>query len=220
MTISKPCIIALISVLLEFWLAESQDASAGNIIAARAASPGVSAYRIEAEPKHSGSLYAQIDGKESRIADDAFAAWLLDGGQKIAYSTADGAGGYENEGQSLHIYDVRARTHRKVLSAYYAIEKVSELKTSSGRQALLIEMRDGGLGASHLAVVDPRRGQVFLRKQVKLLERQGDMIVLGHYHEADWERMANDIVIQPHKTERYDVSALLRRPVIRNPVFP
>ena len=115
---------------------------------------------------------------------------------------------------------MRARSRRKVLSAYYVIEKVSELKTRSGRQALLVEMRDGGLGASHLAVVDPRRGQVFMRKQVKLLERQGDMIVLGRYHEADWERMANDIVIQPRKTERYDVSALLRRPVMQNPVLP
>jgi hypothetical protein len=184
-------------------------------------SPSVTGFRIDAEPRHAGALYAHIGGKDVRIADQAIAAWILDKGQKIAYSAADGAGGYENEGQSLRIYNVRGGMRRKVLSAYYMIEKVSELKTKRGKQALLVELRDGGLGASHLAVVHPRRGQVFLRKQVKLLERQGDVIVIGHYHEADWERMTDDNPIPPYKTERYDVDALLRRPaVIHKPVFP
>ena len=177
--------------------------------------------RIDAERNHAGPLLAQVGGKDVRIADQAIAAWILENGQKIAYSAADGAGGYENEGQSLRLYDVPVGTHRKVLSAYYVIDQVSEFKTKGGNKALLVEMRDGGLGASHLAVVDPRRGQVFLRKQVKLLKRRGDLIVLGRFHEADWERMAGDMVIQPYKTERYDVNTLLRRPaVVQNPVHP
>jgi|SRR5215472_15675520 len=176
--------------------------------------------RIESEQNHGGRLYARIGGKDVRIADHAVAAWLLDNGHKIAYSGADGAGGYENEGQSLRIYEVQTGTHRKVLASYYVIDKVSEVKTRRGKQALLVEMRDGGLGASHLAVVDPRRGEVFMRKQVKLLGRQGDMIVVGYYHEADWERMDHDVAIQPYKTERYDINALLRRGVIQNSVLP
>ena len=208
-------------VLLGVILAGSRGVSAGDLTVAAAESPGVTGFHIEAEPRQAGPLYAQIGEKDIRIADQAIAAWILEKGQKIAYSAADGAGGYENEGQSLRIYDVPVGTHRKVLSAYYVIDQVSEFKTKGGNKALLVEMRDGGLGASHLAVVDPRRGQVFLRKQVKLLKRRGDLIVLGRFHESDWERMAGDMVIQPYKTEHYDVNTLLRRPaVVQNPVHP
>lgn len=143
------------------------------------------------------------------------------GAEDRLFSSRPSGGRYENEGQSLRIYEVRVGTHRKLLSAYYIIDQVSDFKTKGGNKALLVEMRDGGLGASHLAVVDPRRGQVFLRKQVKLLKRSGDLIVLGRFHEADWERMAGDMVIQPYKTERYDVNTLLRRPaVVQNRVRP
>ena len=208
-------------VLLGVMLAGSPAVSAGDLTIAAAENPGVTGFHIEAEPRQAGPLYAQIGGKDIRIANQAIAAWILEKGRKIAYSAADGAGGYENEGQSLRIYDVRIGTHRKLLSAYYVIDQVSEFKTKGGHKALLVEMRDGGLGASHLAVVDPRRGQVFLRTQVKLLKRSGDLIVLGRYHEADWERMAGDLVIQPYKTERYDVNTLLRRPAgIQNPARP
>jgi hypothetical protein len=178
---------------------------------------GATAFHIEGEPRQAGPLYLQIDGQNIRIADAAFAAWLLDGGQKIAYSGTDGAGGYENEGQSLYLYDVRAETNRKVLSARFVIDQVTVLKTRQGRQALLVEMRDGGLGASHLAVIDPERGRVWLRQQAKLLSREGDRIVLGRYREQDWERMTGDTAVQPYQRERYDVNALLKRPTILPP---
>jgi hypothetical protein len=72
-------------------------------------------------------------------------------------------------------------------------------------------MRDGGLGASHLAIVDPRRGEVFSRSQVKLLRREGDMIVVGRYREDDWERLAHGISVAPASAERYDVDTVMRR---------
>ena len=209
-------------LLLGFTFAGSQAVSAGDVIISAAATPDATGFHIDANRGQAGPLYAHIGGQDFRIADEAFAAWLMDEGRKIAYSaTADGGGGYENEGQSLRLYDVRARTHRTVLSAGYVIDTVAAIKTQSGRQALLVEMRDGGLGASHVAVVDPRRGPVFLRQQVKLLERQGDVIVLGHYHETDWERMTEEIAIHPYKTERHDVNVLIRRPVmVHKPVTP
>ena len=205
-------------LLLGFRIAESQVVSAQDLItvaaATPAATPAATGFHIDANRGQAGPLYAHIGGQDIRIADEAFAAWLMDEGQTIAYSATDGGGGYENEGQSLRLYDVRARTHRTVLSANYVIDAVSAIRTQSGRQALLVEMRDGGLGASHVAVVDPRRGPVFLRQQVKLVERQGDMIVLGHYHETDWERMTGELAIPPYKTERHDVNVLIRRPVM------
>ena len=202
-------------LLLGFSIGGSQSVSAGDLIIVEAATPHATGFHIEANRGQAGPLYAQIGGQNIRIAEEAFAAWLMEEGQKVAYSAAaDGGGGYENEGQSLRIYDVRARTHRTVLSADYVIDTVSAIKTKSGRQALLVEMRDGGLGASHVAVVDPHRGQVFLRQQVRLLERQGDIIVLGHYYETDWERMTGEIAIRPYKTERHNVSVLIKRPVL------
>ena len=186
-------------LLLGFTMGGFQAVSAGDVITVAAATPAATGFHIEANHGQAGPLYAEIGGQDFRIADEAFAAWLMDEGQKIAYSAADGGGGYENEGQSLRLYDV----------------------TQSGRQALLVEMRDGGLGASHVAVVDPRRGPVFLRQQVKLLDRQGDMIVLGHFHESDWERLTEEIAIPPYKTERHDVNVLIRRPVMAHkPVTP
>ena len=189
-------------------------------VAATTINSGATAFRIEAELRHAGPLYAEIGGHDIQVAEAAFSAWLLNDGKRIAYSAADGAGGYENEGQSLYIYDVGARTSRKVLSSYYVIDEVIALKTRQGRQGLLVKMRDGGLGASHLAVVDPRRGPVFLRQQAKLLTRQADWMVLGYYHEADWERMT-ETMVQPYKTERHDVNELLKQPAMVNtPVVP
>jgi hypothetical protein len=167
--------------------------------------------RVAAERGHLGALYARIDGEDVQIARAAWAAWLLLGGREVAYSGSDGAGGYENEGQSLRIYDVRARASRKVLAARYAIDVVTDVTTRSGKQALLVEMRDGGLGASHLTIVDRRRGEVFSRSQVKLLGRQGDVIIMGRYREDDWERMAHGMSVTPTSVERYDVDTIVRR---------
>lgn len=173
--------------------------------------------RVEADRGHTGILYARINGAAIAIADEAFKGWLLEGGRRVAYSGTDGAGGYENEGQSLYIYDMRTRASRKVLSALYTIDTVTELRTRTGRHALLVEMRDGGLGASHLAVVDPMRGATFARSQVKLLQRRGDVIVLGSYGESDWERMNGDVTVKPHKRVQYDIDALIKRPAAVEP---
>ena len=80
-------------VLLGVMLARSPAVSAGDLTVAAAESPGVTGFHIEAEPRQAGSLYAQIGGKDIRIADQSIAAWILEKGQRIAYSAADRAGG-------------------------------------------------------------------------------------------------------------------------------
>jgi hypothetical protein len=81
-------------------------------------------------------------------------------------------------------------------------------------------MRDGGLGASHVAVVDPHRGEVFAARKARLLYRKNDVIVIGHYRDQDWEAMARGKAISPCRTERYNLIRLLRRPVILNKQAP
>ncbi len=93
------------------------------------------------------------------VADSAFRAWKLTGAL-VAVSGLDGAGGYENEGQSLTVIDVAAGTRRRVVADYFQIVRV-EAVTTEGHVALLVHMRDGGQGGLHVTIVDPQRGPVF-----------------------------------------------------------
>ncbi len=93
------------------------------------------------------------------VADSAVRAWKL-GGSLVAVSGLDGAGGYENEGQSLTVIDVADGFRRRVVADYFAIVRV-ELLDVAGHRGLLVHMRDGGRGSLHVTVVDPKRGQVF-----------------------------------------------------------
>src|SRR5215213_4329434 len=63
-----------------------------------------------------GPLYVTIGGKERKIAEEAVAAWIIQGGRRVVYSGRDGAGGFENEGQSLRIYDARTGQPRKIMA--------------------------------------------------------------------------------------------------------
>lgn len=175
--------------------------------------------RVELSPSgYSGSLYATINGRERKIVETVVGAWSIQGGRKIVYSNRDGAGGYENEGMSLYVYDVGTGKQRKVMSEYYMVDKVTEATTSLGKTALLVEMSDGGLGASYTAIVDPNRGEVFFRRFTKILSHAGDRVVLGHYTENDWSEMVenNNTSIKPRRTERINLNAVLRRGVIVN----
>jgi hypothetical protein len=165
-----------------------------------------------------GPLYVTINGQERKIADEAVEAWIIQGGRQVVYSGRDGAGGYENEGQSLRIYDARTGKRRKIMSEYVVVTKVTEVTTSSNKTALLVDMEDGGLGASYVAVVDPARGQVFFRHWAKIISRRGDIIVIGHYKEEDWDKfMENEHAkVTPYKKERQNLNAILRRRVIFN----
>lgn len=165
-----------------------------------------------------GPLYVTIDGKERKIADEAIESWIIQRGRQVVYSGRDGAGGFENEGQSLRIYDARTGKHRKIMSEYVGVNKVTELTTSRNKTALIVDMSDGGLGASYLAVVDPSRGEVFFRRWAKMLSHRGDIIVIGHYKEDDWDKFLENpnAKVAPYKTERQNLNTILRRRVIFN----
>jgi hypothetical protein len=167
-----------------------------------------------------GTLYATVGGRRRKIADRAIEAWRIDGGRKIAYSSPDGAGGFENEGHALYVYDVRSARRRKVMSEYFAVTELKEARTRRGRTALLVTMGDGGLGASYFAVVDPTRGEVFFRRWARLTGQTGDQISVGIWtDESVWENTAQDgtPTTRPARTERHNLNTLLRRRVIYNP---
>jgi hypothetical protein len=163
-----------------------------------------------------GALFVTIAGTEKKVTDQAQQAWIINTGRHVVYSSSDGAGGFENEGQSLHLYDVKTGNHKRIMSQYFAVESVKEVITSNKKRALLVTMGDGGLGASYLAVVDPWRGEVFFRRWVRILANNGDTIVLGFYRESDWGDMMEGKKVQPYKKERHNLKTLLLRPVIVN----
>src|ERR1041384_7716927 len=108
-----------------------------------------------------GALFVTIAGTEQKVTDQAQQAWIINDGRHVVYSSNEGAGGYEKEGKSLHLYDVDTRNHKRIMSEYFMVERVKEVVTSNKKRALLITMEDGGLGASYLAVVDALRGEAF-----------------------------------------------------------
>lgn len=165
-----------------------------------------------------GSLYVTVNGKEKRVAAGAIEAWIIDGGRKVLYSSRDGAGGYENEGQSLRVYTAQTGRITKVMSEYFAVTDMVEVKTSTGRIALIVKMSDGGLGAQYIAVVDPLRGEVFFKRWARLLSRKGDVIRIGFYRADDWSAFLENenAAVRPYKTEHYNLIAVLKRPVIIN----
>jgi len=163
-----------------------------------------------------GALFVTIAGTEQKVTDQAQQAWIINGGRHVVYSSNEGAGGYENEGQSLHLYDVDTKNHKRIMSEYFMVQKVREVITSNKKRALLITMEDGGLGASYLAVVDPLRGEVFFRRWVRILANNGDIIILGFYKEKDWGDLEEGKQVRPYKRERHNLKTLLLRPVIVN----
>lgn len=185
----------------------------------RATQALISKARVDrSDVEFQGPLYVTINGKELKIADVAIDAWVINGGRQVVYSGRDGAGGFEDEGQSLRVYDARSGKIRKVMSEYVAVDEVTEVTTAGGKVALLVKMSDGGLGANYMAIVDPTRGEVFFRRWVRLLSRKGDRLTLGHYREDDWDKFLENknARVRPYKTERVNLSAVLRRRVIVN----
>jgi len=163
-----------------------------------------------------GTLFVTVAGTEKKLTDQAQKAWIINRGKQVVYSSSEGAGGFENEGQSLHLYDVASGNHKQIMSEYFMVETVKEIVTSSRKRALLVAMEDGGLGGSYLAVVDPSRGEVFFRRWARVLATQGDSIVLGFYREQDWEELASGKKVRPYKKQRYNLNSLLRGRVIVN----
>ena len=175
----------------------------------------------KAEGRIYGPLFVTISGKERKITEEAQQAWILSGGRYVVYSSSDGAGGYENEGQSLHIHDVVTGRRKQIMSEYFMVETVEEVMTSKKKRALLVTLEDGGLGASYVAVVDPTRGEVFFRRWARILSRKGDTIVLGRYREGDWDKfMTEGAKVRPYRTERYNLNSLLLRRVMVNKRYP
>jgi uncharacterized protein YecT (DUF1311 family) len=203
--------IVLTIAVIALLIASTFDVAAKND---RSSEQRATKVRIEMRDIY-GSLFVTIGKTEKKITDQAQQAWIINRGRHVVYSSSEGAGGYENEGQSLHLYDVATGNQKRIMSHYFMVQTVKETVTSKNKRALLVTMEDGGLGASYIAVVDPWRGEVFFRRWARILANKGDTLILGFYREDDWGEVEASKV-RPYKTERHNLNSLLARPVIVN----
>ena len=139
-----------------------------------------------------GELIATIGGKKIGVKDSYISqftkAFILDGGKTIAFTGTDGAGGFENEGQSLRLYDVATGKSRKVMAGYNMIDSVKSVKTADGKSALLVAQSDGGLGGDHFSIVDPvQGGEVYQAPGLaKFVSQKGNMLKLAMFNEESY----------------------------------
>jgi len=191
------------------------------------------AARPPAQPQfavESGTLSVAQDGHKATIARGVDGFWPVpieerqDADHRTAYAVtyakADGAGGYENEGQSLYLWAPGYREGRKLVAEYFQIQRVESLAARSGRTVLLIVMKDGGLGATHVAFADPERGELFRADGADIVQRDEGSVRIGWFRDEDWERFEQDAAVHPVRTERLDLDAMLRRPAMHNPRQP
>ncbi len=218
--------LSLIILIALDWAAGSVNASPVQPSARAKAS----STRIDEATSRGGKLFITVDGRERKIYNEAFQAWLINDGRDVIFSSHDGAGGFENEGQSLRIYNVATRSMRKIFSEIAGVNAVQEVKTSTGKTVLLVAMSDGGLGGSYFAVVDPMRGEVLYRRWAEVTAINGDIITLAMYRADDFEAIndergwkpgpSNSVIyktkVTPYKTETHDLKRVLRNRVIYN----
>ena len=156
-----------------------------------------------------GILTLIDNGKTVEVAKRAIRGWIVTDGTRAVYSSTGGAGGYEGEGQSLWLY-APGLAPRKLTAQKFAISDVKEVAVGHNR-ALVLVMEDGGLGATHIAVIDPKRGLLLTASKARLLRIDGVSVLVGYQREGDWEKLANGTDIPPFRTQSYDLRQIYDR---------
>src|SRR5215813_10467458 len=89
-----------------------------------------------------GRLFVTIGKTEKKITDQAQQAWIINGGRHVVYSSSEGAGGYENEGQSLHLYAVDTGNQKRIMSHYFMVQTVKEAVRRQNYSPAVLELDD------------------------------------------------------------------------------
>ena len=164
------------------------------------------------------------DGDTITVDSTAGVGAIISAGREVAYNGLDGAGGYENEGQSLRVVNVGTGERRVVMREYTQVREIREVPLPSGDALLVVRMEDGGAGMSHIAIVDPSRGQLYRAPRSLVASIEGDTLELHSWNgEAPWtEPNGRDpatglLRAPPASVQRVSLSAIMSGPVIENP---
>ncbi len=162
-----------------------------------------------------GTLFITIDGRERAVAKYVWDAWLIADRRALLYAGSDGAGGYENEGRSLWRYDTSSGQRRKLMAEEFMIDDVREARSRSGQTAFVVTMSDGGLGAPHIAVVHPQRGQVWRKTIARVAGIRNGRLAVAVLRQQDITASSQDSRLRPVRMLYFDLDKLLGKPVLR-----
>ena len=169
--------------------------------------------RFRIQPKSGGPLFVTIGGTEKRIASEALHAWIIEGGRKIAYTTSE-APGEMGAGGTLMVYDAQTNQHKKLATSEDDLVGLKEVHSSGGQTALILETSGAENCAPEVMLIDPTRGKVFSDSPAQVLSIKGDVMLLGYFKEAEWEKNCESKKMNSYKSKSFSLSALLKRPVI------
>ena len=62
-----------------------------------------------------GRLFVTVGGKARKISNTAVDAWIIDDGKAVVFAMPDRSRGFEGEGVSLSIYDVKTGKIRQII---------------------------------------------------------------------------------------------------------
>lgn len=145
-------------------------------------------------------------------------SWVVGDGSLLVYAASDGAGGYENEGQSLHAYDPETGKDRLVMAEYFRVASVKPARTKAGATVLVVQLMDGMSDAPHAALVDPARGEVWRKPFAEVASLDGDALRVKLFREKDWDDHHDNPghVVKATGEQTFSVSELARGAVITN----
>jgi hypothetical protein len=186
------------------------------LVALPSEAAGIEKFRVEPRER-AGAVFVTISGVDAKIGEGALKAWGLLEGSILAYSGADGAGGHENTGQSLRVYNAADRTTRLVVSEYFPIKDVTAAKLKNGAAVLVVQLEDDMSDAPHVAVVDPKRGTVWRKEFASVSGCKGGTLTITTYARKDWDEHHDNPghVVRPRGKERVDLADMLTRSVIK-----
>jgi len=171
-----------------------------------------------------GKLFVTVNDEKRKIVDEALKAWIINNGKEVVFSQADGSRGFEGTGNSLSIYEVQTGKIRQILADHFVIDGITETELSNGKRALLIrsDLHEGN--EKVVAVVDPKRGEVFVKSPAGLFALKGDFMALNldndesEEPEVENNESAFDLPQKkkPLKLKKYDLKKLLKKKVIYN----
>lgn len=171
----------------------------------------ISKFRIE--PKGGGPLWVTINGQEKQIVKEALQAWLIDGGQKLAYTTSE-APGQMGAGGTLYVYIARTNQHKKLVTSEDDFADVKITKSGDGKTVLLLETSGAENCVPTIGVIDPTRGEVFSQTPAEVLSIKGDTMTLGYFKESEWAKNCESKKMKAYKTKTFSLSALLKRTTV------
>jgi hypothetical protein len=166
--------------------------------------------------KPTGQLTLTVDGKAKTIAAKDVANYWMTKAGAILYSVRERKRGYEGEGEALFLYDRTTETKTRLLTDDYMIEKVYELTTTGGKSLLCVTMSDGGLGANHVAIVNPERGTVFAQPMSRFARVEPNRIIVAEWADSDRWHGADEPRGKPTAYLTFSPDRVLKQRAVRD----